>query len=153
MEGGNQMKLLGIVGVILIRVILLPVMEGNAQEKYLCVPDLITGFRYNNYSKTWEQANFKTDYKYIITRSQFKEYAFDVIKIGDNYPTSLCKEGFKYGVLHCSGTTNFKFNKKNGRYLKTYVIGYWTVDPDCNIVPTDEKSGSPYIEIGKCSLF
>jgi hypothetical protein len=132
------------------------------QEKYLCVAELATGFAYNENSKSWVIGNFKADSKYIISKSDNKEYKFKVTKVGENYPTFECKEGGnEYGYLHCQGIGQFSFNKNNGRYLMTFPIGYFNVIPerrksfgDKSKTPfTDKDSETPYMEIGKCSPF
>lgn len=156
-KGGDQMKTLLVkLGVILIGFAVLGYGEVSGQEKYLCVPDLATGFRYNKSSRGWEQANFKTDHKYIISKSDDKKSTyFKVNKIGEIYPWWGCAEGFnESGFLFCSGIGGeFKFNKKNGRYILANLIGYFVVLSDSPLFPTDEKSDTPFIEIGKCSPF
>ena len=101
-------------GIILIGLAIFVYGEVLGQEKYLCTPDLSTGFRYNNNSKEWEQANFKTDHKYIISKSGDKNYVFQIIKIGMSYPICYCEQGFNEGgFLLCSGLGGiFRFNKK-----------------------------------------
>jgi len=127
--------------------------EVLGEERYICFPDHRTGFKYDASSKNWEQANFKSDHKYIISKSDDKRFTFEVKETGKNFPTFSCKEGFnEHGYLMCQGIGEFKFNKKNGRYILTFSVGYYNVLPDTDF-STDEKSDTPYIEIGKCSPF
>lgn len=141
-------------GVVLIGLAILGYGEVSGQEKYLCVSDRSTGFRYDESSKSWEQARFKANRKYIISKSDDKEYTFKVIRIGENYPICYCMQGFNEpGYLFCQGPGgDFRFNKKNGRYILIYSIGYYNVLPDSMFL-TDENSDTPFIEIGKCSPF
>ena len=127
--------------------------EASGEERYLCVPDNSTGFKYNKNSKTWEQANFSTNDKYIVTQSDDKRCAFKVTRFGDTSRISCCEQGFnESGCLHCEGMITFYFNKKNGTYLLPHVLGYFSVLPG-GFFETDEKSDTPYIQIGKCSPF
>ena len=142
---------------LLITILLLlnPLIAGA--EQYLCVPDKATGFAYNKNSRTWEQANLTTNRKYIVSKSDdehFKRYAFVVIEIGQTIPRAICEKGFSDGgYLECLGVFDFRFNKKNGRYILTHTLfGYIDVLPN-GYFPTDEKSTTPFIEIGKCSPF
>lgn len=71
---------------------------------------------------------------------------------------SYCKEGFNdVGMLFCESglfPRRLRFNKNNGRFLATYLFGYYAVGLKfLGKVVTDETSGTPFIEIGKCSPF
>jgi hypothetical protein len=139
---------LGVIGFIIFSFV-----EVKAEEKYLCVAERSTGFAYNEFSKSWESTNFKTDAKYMISKSSDKGDSFKVTKIGDDYQEFECQKGFnEYGYLLCEGVGEFRFNKKNKRFIKIYPIGYYNVLPEINKV-TDKSSDTPFIEIGKCSPF
>lgn len=78
--------------------------------------------------------------------------AYQVTQVGENEPTFWCKYDFNsYGLLHWQGILgigDFKFNKKNLRFMRAYIVGY------INVIPggTAKESGdTPMIEIGKCS--
>jgi len=138
---------------------------GHADEKYICTADRATGFKFNSSSKQWEVVNFKNDAKYVISRlidekiiskavkmGITKEFA--VTRVGQSIPDAKCKEFNEYGYLFCEGILDFKFNRKNGRYLAAYTIGYIQVGSDIGKKKlVDEDSDTPYIEIGKCSPF
>jgi len=148
-------SLLGNLGVILIiGITIFGYGEVLGQEKYLCVAERATGFAYNEISKSWENMNFKTDAKYIISKSNAKGYSFKVTKVGEDNPEFECEKGFnEYGYLLCGeGIGEFKFNKKNGRFIKVYLFGYFNVLPEVNKF-TDKSSDTPFMEIGKCSPF
>lgn len=124
------------------------------EEKYLCVVEQATGFAYDENSKTWVGTKFKADSKYIISKSDDKEYRFKVTKVGEDHSTCECKEGFnEYGYLLCEcWTGQFKFNKNNGRFIMAHPFGYYNVLPGAKKF-TDKNSDTPFMEIGKCSPF
>jgi len=124
-------------------------------EQYLCIADSAVGFSFNKTTKMWERTNFSiNDFKYVISESKLKDLAYQITQMGYNIPHSFCKDSFnEYGFLNCSGFGEFKFNKKNGRFISSYLIGYYNVLPEMNNI-TDENSGdTPSITIGKCSPF
>jgi hypothetical protein len=121
-------------------------------KQFLCVTEKSSGFSYNRVLKQWDSTVFKSSGKYIVSKSKDSRYTFQVIKVGEKLPTSLCKKGFdEYGYLNCKYyVTDFFFNKFNLRFLLTYSHGYVNVLPSINET-TDEKSSTPYMEIGVCS--
>ena len=152
-----------LLGVILVGLFIFGHAEVSGQEKYLCVAERSTGFAYKEISKSWENTNFKTDAKYIISKSDDKQYRFKVTKVGEISPTYECEKGVNEpGYLHCESMSGqFKFNKTNGRFLASCPFGYFNVIPerkrsfeDKSKIPfTDKDSDTPYMEIGKCSPF
>lgn len=138
-----------------ILMLLLALLSGSATaEQYLCVPDKATGLVYEAQKKEWRVANFALKHKLVITPAKDGKYAFSAIKIGDKQPVHLCKEDFnKLGFLFCNGQEgDLKFNRNNGRYLKAFDQGYYLVGKGL-WAETDQDSGTPYLEIGKCSPF
>ncbi len=125
-------------------------------EQYLWVTEHATGFSYDKTSKEWKNTNFTPEHKYIIAKSKYKAYSYQVNELGEDDPASFCKEGFnQYGYLFCQEGyihTEFRFNKKNGRFLAVSPYGYYNAMPGEAKV-TDETSDTPLIEIGKCSPF
>ena len=118
-------------------------------QQYLCVVERAVGFAYK--SNSWENAHFKTENKYIISKGDGKGYK--VTKVGDKNELVSCEKDFnEFGYLFCSGLPEFKFNKNNGRFLLAYLLGYYNVLPQQNKI-TDENSDTPYLEIGRCSPF
>lgn len=122
-------------------------------EQYLCVPEKITGFAYHPKTKEWDYAKFRPDFKYVIAPAK-GNFTFSLAKVGEQHPTGGCKDGFNdAGFLFCEiPDGDFKFNKKNGRYLMVFDMGYYLVGAG-NWAEKDEDSGSPAIQIGKCSPF
>ena len=123
-------------------------------EQFLCVAERSAGFNYQATTDSWNNANFRTDAKYIIAQSKDSYSAYEVKRVGDNIPSSLCAKGFnEAGFLFCSGIGgDLKFNRDNGRFLLAYTLGYYNVLPKLNKI-TDSTSDTPLIEIGKCSPF
>lgn len=123
-------------------------------EQYQCVSEHATGFSYDKVSKSWTTAKFKTGENYIITESDDEGSSFNVTKVGEKHVMFTCDNRFnKLGYLFCEGAAGkFKFNKNNGRYILSHLAGYFDVLPKINEI-TDEKSDTPFIEIGHCSTF
>jgi len=123
-------------------------------EQYLCVAEHSTGFSYDKATKEWKNTNFKTSTNYLVSKADGTKYAWQVTEIGKTRPSFRCESDFdEYGYLSCSGIGgDLNFNKKNGRFLHSYLIGYYIVLPEVNKL-TDEGSDTPFIEIGKCSPF
>jgi hypothetical protein len=128
-------------------------------ENYLCVADKATGFQFSK--SNWEVANFKTDNKYLVKVSDLENFPYQVSKIGNNIPVIMCRQSFNSGgFLHCDSGgpldmlsinlgEHFSLNQKSLRFMRVVPRGYINVVPGNNI--SDPSSGTPYIEIGKCS--
>ncbi len=125
-----------------------------AGEQYLCTADRASGFSFNKSSKEWEHTTFKANSKYVISKPDDGSSAFVVREIGQSFPTAWCKDAFNQaGFLFCEGIGgDFKFNRRNGRFISAYLMGYFNVVPGVNEI-TDATSDTPYVEIGKCSPF
>lgn len=124
-------------------------------DQYLCIADSSVGFSFNKGTKSWERANFRVgENKYVLSGPKSEGAAYLLTRMGSQFAEAQCEKGFNDpGYLFCSGFGgDFKFNRRNGRYLKTYTVGYFNVVPGVNEV-TDENSDTPYLEIGKCSSF
>jgi hypothetical protein len=115
---------------------------------------MTAGFVFNMTSKNWEHATFKANSKYVMSKPEDGSSAFVVREIGKSFPIAICKKDFyEAGFLFCDGPSGeFKFNRINGRYISTYLMGYFNVVPSVNEI-TDATSDTPNVEIGKCSPF
>jgi hypothetical protein len=112
--------------------------------QWLCISDQATGFTFE--SGKWRPTNFKAGDRYIIRRSKLKGVAWEVQNFGskDIWPVATCDEDFNsYKFLFCHGFYEFKFNAASNRFLKAYLLGYYT--------NTREGEDTPSIEIGTCS--
>ena len=123
-------------------------------EQYLCTPDRATGFIYDKTRKTWDTAALKTG-QFVIAPADGGKAAYTVTDIGDkDLPGSCDKDFNKVGMLFCDvWGGDVKFNKANGRFLRTFVYAYYNVGLPGPAAETDETSGTPMIEIGKCKAF
>ena len=126
-------------------------------EQWLCVVDHATGFSYDKETKKWGETSFTTDQKYLISEATMeKEYHWLITQIGDKSPHYLCEKDFDGGGnLECSAVFGeFKFNKKNGRFLNAGLIGYYGFPgSELSTEIIDEVGDTPALEIGKCSPF
>ena len=123
-----------------------------ADEQYLCTADSSNGFYFNKSAKIWQRTKFKADSKYTISKPEGSKWAFVIRKVRNFSPIATCKDGFdEAGLLFCKGKGyDFRFNRKNGRYLSAYLLGYFNVLPGTNDL-SDATSETPFIEIGTCS--
>lgn len=133
----------------------------NPQEKFLCVVDKSSGVSYNKTLKDWESTTFHAGDKYLISpyvspvpNPTNPEYVFQITQLGTSLPTGWCKAGFtKNGFLFCNMVGGeFRFNRDNGRFLMSYMLGYYGV-PSGSVNTPDENNNTPYLAIGKCSPF
>lgn len=127
-------------------------------DQFLCVPDKATGFAYNRITKQWDTATLKTN-QFLIAPAKnvgFKLGAYAVTDIGekDNLPGYCEKDFNEAGMLFCDTFGGeIKFNKSNRRFLRVFYFAYYTVGIPGPDKETDEDSGTPMLEIGKCTSF
>lgn len=129
-----------------------------AQERYLCVAEMSTGFAFNKQNKSWHSTTFKTDEKFIVRKplpadgAGLQKSAWLIAKLGDTFPTSSCEKDFYNNeTLFCEGLQTFKFSKKTMRFLSGYLIGYWSDDVGSTSQVFSEGQNTPNLTIGKCS--
>lgn len=133
-----------------------------AKEEFLCIPDATTGFTYSNSTKKWTPTIFESDSKYILSKDDDGNVVFR--EISNPNIKYICPDKIGTEVLFCDrpisptpgglpmlSNRSFTFNSKNGRFINTIYEGYFNVGDSYGT--TDENSGEPYIEIGKCSPF
>lgn len=73
-------------------------------------------------------------------------------EVGSSAPKFFCTHDFEGYVLSCKGFGDFIFNRHNNRFLSTYMLGYYSDDPDQkDSVLGPEGSNTPAMSIGKCS--
>jgi hypothetical protein len=133
---------------------LLTVTAPALAGQFLCVPDKATGFYYNRSTKEWDYAKLQTN-KFMISPANDGQNAYTVTKIGAKDVPGSCKNDFNNaGVLFCRGWgTEIKFNRGNKRYVRVYWAAYYNVGIPGPFPETDEDSGTPLVEIGKCAPF
>ena len=143
------MHLLKILGFILIGVFVCPPAFAE-DDSYICVAESAVGFDYNKTSSQWQRKDFKTESKYVVSKSSDGSKGWEVKKIGQSEGTP-CRSGFdENGFIRCSGILDFLMNNKSLRYIVAHIYGYVIKDyPKGG--PLEEGSLTPYLEIGKCS--
>ena len=119
-------------------------------QQYLCVAEQAAGFSYDKEKKEWKTTTFGVRSKYVVSKAEGAKHAFEVTEIGKTVPSFYCESDFdRLGFLRCPNALGeFKFNKDNGRYLSSYLAGYYDM-----LSEEHEGSDTPYLEIGKCSPF
>lgn len=131
-----------------------PLPAAFAAGAYLCLPRETVGFKYNEELQRWKKADLETSAKYIVSRSQYRNYTWEVKHYGQKEPFSLCKDDFNdLGYLFCDNAGEFRMNKKNMRYIRTYILGYYNcnVEDETGKILNEDGSCTPFIEIGICS--
>ena len=139
-------------------ILLLAVLPTLANaESYLCVAEYVTGFQFITAEKEWQQRNFRATDKYLVkpNKDESVKGKWIVSRIGEQGPFAFCEYGFtSSGALRCDGNFGeFKMNKKSLRFLRPYIVGYWT-----DAIPGEqdgtfvEGENTPTIGIGKCSV-
>ena len=133
----------GLLGLVLF---VFSVGAGAVADSYLCVADKATGFKLDKTTKIWRSTNFDvSDNKYIVAKSKFEAFNWDVTTVGEKFPDYLCEDRIIDQVFHCNDiSTNFYFSTKTLRFMSVYVGDYVA------LLGGDGDS-TPLIEIGKCS--
>lgn len=121
-------------------------------DSFLCVAENAVGFSFNKSTKEWERANFKSEDKYVVSKSSDKRKGWEVKKIGESIGAE-CAEGFnEHGFINCNGFMDFQMNRISLRYIMVHKYGY-VVKEYSDDGLFKEGSLTPYLEIGKCSPF
>jgi hypothetical protein len=131
-------------------------LGGKAAESYVCAADHAAGIKFDNASKRWSGTVFRADEKVVLSLATSEEAqrgaAWVVKELGKSFPSFVCKEGFNdAGYIHCVGFGEFRFNRKNGRYLSTYTMGYVDDGLSENTLFGKEGANTPAVKVGKCS--
>ena len=121
----------------------------GAEDRYLCVADMASGFYFDSSSKSYKQTHFDVrDNKYIVSKSELKYAELELRKVGQKAAVYLSPDGFSpdggLAYFRNSFMGEFRVSKRTGRYIHVYMMGYVTGDSEGN---------TPFIEIGKCSPF
>lgn len=132
----------------------------QGRDGYFCTTDHATGFAFNKAKKQWGTVTFQETGKFLITRASPAELkngnVWVVKKVGSSSPDFVCQADFNdFGYLNCKGLTEFIFNRKNNRFLSSYMIGYVSDAIEGNEAATallgPEGSNTPAMQIGRCS--
>lgn len=118
-------------------------------DEWLCTAEQSIGYEFSTETKQWIGTKFETDSKYIISESSNSAYTYWIGVIGSNNILAVCKEDFgtigvEKDILTCSDwMVHFQFNRSNGRFMYSYLIGF--------LQGQDDSTSAPTMEIGKCS--
>ena len=130
----------------------LPAGLANA-ESYLCMDELVTGFRFTPQTG-WREASFKAEGKHVIKPS-INKGEWIVVRVGGSADGVVyCASSFDdSGEFRCNSYgTDFLMNKKNLRFLMIHTYGYWSDPIPGEKTPYREGDDNPAIAIGKCVL-
>ncbi len=125
---------------------------------YFCVEEKSAGFSFDKRKQKWVVTEFTTDQKFLLTPATNGECysgqkaAYCLKEMGESFACAACKHDFNEpGFLFCEGSIgDFKFNKINGRFIRSSAYGYFNFVPGVNSL-TEESSGTPNVALGKCS--
>lgn len=133
-----------------VAILLLIALPAFAEEAYVCVADLATGFVLDKAKNEWRASTFSGPLdKFVVSKAKPPEGAFrpqktawEVKATGERVSQIWCTDDFnEFGNLICRGLTgDFRMNKNNLRFLYSYHMGYW-----------NDRTGTPFMQIGKCS--
>ena len=122
----------------------------QSSNTYLCISEESTGFYYEK--GQWGHANFnvKND-KFILREIKVgelgyfgKENSYGIFPIGERHPELQCGISESENNFVCQGLLGqFYFSPKSGRFIKTYIAGYWD--------GKDNNENTPAITRGRCS--
>jgi hypothetical protein len=122
-----------------------------ADDAFVCIADLTTGFTFDGTPKKWRSTNFRATSKYFVSKSKTSG-EWEVKSVGDPVPLSSCTSVRNDEELVCSEALGWEFrmNRYSLRFLYAYLLGYWD---DRTRPPTYVKEGlrQPYLAIGACS--
>jgi hypothetical protein len=119
-------------------------------DPWLCITEQSTGFVFKN--GKWEHGRFTVeDRKYILrklTKSDFYyrgDNKYGLFLLGTDLVGTPCGDPSISGNIFCEDFFGqFRFSTKSGRFLMTYMNGYWDSI-------ADDESHTPLISIGRCS--
>lgn len=119
-------------------------------EQYICVSEVSSGVLYDVKINKWRAASFKAGDRYVLSQDEAQSWILK--KLGDEDPSSTCKDGFSdSGWLQgCEDQVHdFTFNKNSLRFQLIYKGGYVKQTRKFK----DLESHTPTIQIGKCAGF
>jgi hypothetical protein len=123
------------------------VSAAHAQDQYLCISDLASGFAFK--SNKWDTATFNVeDERFVLRRvrdsDDLPQTAWMITKIGNDYPEAICDNDFTdAGWLFCEGlASTWRVNRESLRFMYWYWLGYTRGEED--------TKSTPNITIGKC---
>lgn len=129
----------------------------SAAETFICVADYAAGLAFDKAAKKWKSAIFDPREKLLLSKAtpeEAKKGAVWVVKeTGSTVPRFVCNEDFnEAGYIYCRGFGDFRFNRKNLRFISTYMIGFVTDGIESpNSIFGNEGENTPSLSAGRCS--
>ncbi len=131
-------------------VILSMLATAASADPWLCTTEQTTGFVFKK--DNWEPGRFTVeDRKYILRRLTEGDFyyrgenRYGLFLLGTDLVGTPCSEPSISGNIFCEDYVGqFKFSTRSGRFLMTYMSGYWDSI-------ADDKSHTPLISIGRCA--
>lgn len=112
--------------------------NADLSDAYVCLAFKSAGFGQVSYGN-WTAREFDVNLEQHILRP--KDARYEWVKTGESSGLS-CSAFDQSGILSCSyGYGSIHFNKKNLRYIETYLLGY---------IEGDNKKATPSLTIGEC---
>lgn len=121
--------------------------SSDTEPTYLCVAEESTGFIFDN--GEWKRASFNiNNHKYILRKLKKDEkplmadrpHSYGLYKLGSNKQRFSCFHNIDF---YCEGIAEeFYFSPESGKYLMSYMLGYWK---------DEYGSNTPSISRGRCS--
>ena len=133
---------------------LLAAGAANAQS-YLCVSEMAAGLQFDSVQKSWRSNVFTATSKFVVKRATSDEarvgWKWAVWALGrDSLPNFVCTEEFTGdGFLYCQGFGQFTMNRKNLRFISSYMTGF--VDDGLSNPSRTEGGDTPSVNGGRCS--
>jgi len=119
-------------------------------ESWLCVSDDNVGFDYDKSKKTWVQARFSMEEKFVVRPSKVRDYKWEVIEVGEEFPSYYCDKDFtESGYLTCATGSDFRFNKKTLRFTVESTHGFFG-DVEA-LAKRGQRPDSMYVMYGRCT--
>lgn len=127
----------------------IPSQANNDGASFLCSPVANGGIYYNEQSKKWSGTSFSTSTELFTIQGNYQgngsdeRYPFQIIKMGEKYPSGYCEQGFSdAGWLLCQSFGPFYFSRETMRYMSFYNFGY--------LDGVDNNDNTPVLEVGEC---
>jgi hypothetical protein len=122
-----------------------PATETDSPPSYLCIPELVTGFKPVN--DKWVSQHFtRSDKKFLVTKKDDRWILRWHGNKDNGYWKYPVKEEAAAGYVKCESVLgeHFRMSIKNLRFSVASDFGY--VDN-----PNDSEMDNPYMMVGKCT--
>lgn len=121
--------------------------HSQANETYLCISELSSGFAFDKGSRQWKHARFEVKGEKYLLSNKSGRWKWKTFGEDDNQAKD-CGSFSSYGYINCQiyfGTVTF--SKQNMRFLKSYLAGYTSA----GVAGNEDGGDEPHLTIGTCS--